>query len=136
MFCSLKWSFLLSSELSSKLQEIEKGFHDDKECKEYYKGYKDRFGQELPDCQFKGNKSKIQNLIRKVHIDADGILTEVQNFWDSKKAEVPISLKMSSKRKLQKLKHNQSKELSTTLSLFLSAAFFYCYFQRRDRHDT
>ena len=36
------------------------------------------FGQELPDCQFKGNKSKIMNLIRKVKIDADGSVTEVQ----------------------------------------------------------
>ena len=40
--------------------------------------YKDIFSQELPDCQFKGNKSKIQNLIRKVHIDGDGSVTEVQ----------------------------------------------------------
>ena len=78
MFCFLKSSFLLSRELSSLLQNIEKGFHDDKECEEYCKGYKRDFGQELPDCQFKGNKSKIKSLIRKVHIDTDGSVTEVQ----------------------------------------------------------
>ena len=55
-----------------------KGIHDDKECEEYCQKYKRDFGQELPDCQFKGNKSKIQSLIRKVHVDADGIETEVQ----------------------------------------------------------
>ena len=60
------------------LQDIEKGNHDDKECEYYCNDYKERFGQELPDCQFKGNKSKIQNLLRKVHIDADGSVTEVQ----------------------------------------------------------
>ena len=50
-----------------------------------------KYGQELPDCQFKGNKykklgngwvmvgnEKIQKLIRKVHIDEDGNVTEVQ----------------------------------------------------------
>ena len=47
-------------------------------CKEYCQSYKIVFDQELPACQFKGNKSKIQSLIRKVHIDADGIVTEVQ----------------------------------------------------------
>ena len=62
----------------SKLQNIEKGNHDDKECDKYCKDYKDKFGQELPDCQFKGNKYKIQGLLRKVHIDADGYVTEVQ----------------------------------------------------------
>ena len=40
--------------------------------------YKDSFGEELPDCQFKDNKSKIQNLIRKVHIDAYGNVNEVK----------------------------------------------------------
>ena len=30
------------------------------------------------DCQFKGNKSKIQKLIRKVHINPSGSVTEVQ----------------------------------------------------------
>ena len=60
------------------LQDIEKGNHDDKAYEEYCNDYKRHFGQELPDCQFKGNKSKIQNLIRKVHIDEDGIVTEVQ----------------------------------------------------------
>ena len=47
-------------------------------CEEYRQRYKDTFGQELPDCQFKGNKCKIQNLIRKVKIDADGTVTDVQ----------------------------------------------------------
>ena len=69
---------LFPSELSSKLQDIEKGNHEDKECEKYCKSYRERFGLELPDCQFKGNKSKIQNLIRKVQIDADGSVTEVQ----------------------------------------------------------
>ena len=43
------------------------GYHDDKECKQYCKKYEDKFGQKLPDCQFKDNQSKIQNLIRKVN---------------------------------------------------------------------
>ena len=60
------------------LQDIEKGNHDDQRCEEYCNDYKERFGQELPDCQFKGNKSKIQSLLRKVHIDADGSVTEVK----------------------------------------------------------
>ena len=59
------------------LQDIEKGNHDDFWCVKYCQKYKDRFGQELPDCQFKGNKSKIQNLLRKVHVDTDGNVTEV-----------------------------------------------------------
>ena len=60
------------------LQDIEKGNHDDEKCKEYCNDYKGKFGQELPNCQFKGNKSKIQDLIRKVHIDSDGNVFEVQ----------------------------------------------------------
>ena len=60
------------------MQDIEKGNHDDYRCDKYCKKYKRDFGQELPDCEFKGNKSKIQNLIRKVQIDADGSVTEVQ----------------------------------------------------------
>ena len=66
------------------LQDIEKGNHDDQACKEYCQRYKEEFGYELPDCQFKGNKSKIQNLIRKVVIDEDGCVTEVQ--FDNKKS--------------------------------------------------
>ena len=50
------------------MQDIEKGNHDYNACKDYCQRYKDKFGQELPDCQFKGNKSKIQDLIRKVHV--------------------------------------------------------------------
>ena len=76
--CFFKWSILLSRKLSSYLQDIEKGFHNDEDCEEYCKRYKDRFGQKLPDCQFKGNKSKIQNLIRKVHVDANGSVNEIQ----------------------------------------------------------
>ena len=60
------------------LQDIEKGNHDDKKCEEYRKEYKDQFGQKLPKCKFKGNKSKIQNLLRKVLVDTDGSVTEVQ----------------------------------------------------------
>ena len=66
-----------------------KGNHDDIECKarrEYRRKYEDVYGiwldpldrKKLPSCQFRGNKSKIQNLIRKVHIDTDGSVTEVQ----------------------------------------------------------
>ena len=60
------------------LQDIEKGNHKDEACEEYCKKYKDRFGQELPECQFKGNKSKIQNLVQKVQIDENGSVTEIQ----------------------------------------------------------
>ena len=69
---------LLSSKLSRKLHDIEKGNHDDEACRKYFKKYQERIGQKLPECQFKGNKSKIQKLIRKVHIDENGIVTEVQ----------------------------------------------------------
>ena len=64
--------------VSKLLQEIEKGNHDNEACEEYCQKYKVRFKQELPDCQFKGNKSKIQKLIKKVHINENGIVTEVQ----------------------------------------------------------
>ena len=36
------------------------------------------FDQDLPDCEYKGNKSKIQKLIRKVQIDENGSVTEIQ----------------------------------------------------------
>ena len=84
-------SFLISSDFLGELRNIEKGNHDDYFCEEYCQRYKKRYGQELPDCQFKGNKykklgngwvmvgnEKIQKLIRKVHIDEDGNVTEVQ----------------------------------------------------------
>ena len=64
--------------MSSMLQDIEKGNHNDKACQEYCRRYKEIFGQNLPNCRFKGNKSKIQDLIRKVHIDSDGSVTEIQ----------------------------------------------------------
>ena len=55
-----------------------KGHHDNEKCEDYRKSYKEGFGQELPDCDYKGNQSKIQNLIRKIHIDANGSVTEFQ----------------------------------------------------------
>ena len=60
------------------LQDIEKGKHDDEECEGYHRRYKQDFGKDLEDCEYKGNKAKIQNLIRKIKIDANGIMTEVQ----------------------------------------------------------
>ena len=67
------------------MQDIEKGKHDNEKCEEYCQEYKDRLDQELPDCQFKGNTSKIQKLIRKVLIDENGIVTEVQ--FDNKPSD-------------------------------------------------
>ena len=55
---------------------IEDGIHDDEECDKYCESF-NRIYKVLPDCQFKRNKSKIQGLIKKVHIDADGTATEV-----------------------------------------------------------
>ena len=40
-----------------------------------------------PDCQFKGNKSKIQKLIKKVHVDENGSVTEIQ--FDIKENSTP-----------------------------------------------
>ena len=60
------------------LHDIEEGKHDDEECEEYCQKYKRWFGQELPNCQFKGQKSQIQSLLRKVKIDADGSVTEIK----------------------------------------------------------
>ena len=51
-----------------------KGKHDNEACEAYCQDYKAEFGQKLPDCEFKGNKSKIQKLIRKVHIDENVVL--------------------------------------------------------------
>ena len=62
--------------LSKLLQDIEKGNHNDYWCERYRKYYKRSFEQELPDCQFKGNKTKIKNLIRKHQIDPYGNVTE------------------------------------------------------------
>ena len=47
-------------------------------CEVYYKDYAERFGQELPACEYKGNKSKIQELIQKIHIDANGSVIEAK----------------------------------------------------------
>ena len=60
------------------MQDIEEGKHDNEVCEEYCQTYKKWFGQELPECQFKGNKSKIQKLMRKVQINADGTVTEIK----------------------------------------------------------
>ena len=65
-------------------------------CEEYHKNYKIRFDQELPDCEYKGNKSKIQKLLRKVQIDANGIATEIQ--FDNKKNDEEMNVS-----KVQKL---------------------------------
>ena len=62
----------------TKLQDIEKGNHNDEECEKYCKDYKALFGQKLPECQYKGNPNKIQSLIRKVQVNRDGNVTEVQ----------------------------------------------------------
>ena len=77
------------------LQDIEKGNHDDEKCEEYCYRYNDWFDQELPDCQFKGNKSKIQNLIQKVHINANGSVTEVQ--FENKTSKETKSLRTKMK---------------------------------------
>ena len=76
--------FFCFRKLSDALQNIEKGKHRSKKCAEYCKEYKEEFGQELPPCKYKGSKSKIQNLIRKIHIDKTGIATEI-NFGDKNK---------------------------------------------------
>ena len=54
------------------------GIHDDYTCEKYHRDYKGKFDQDLPDCEYKENKSKIQQLLRKVQIDANGIVTEIQ----------------------------------------------------------
>ena len=80
LFSKMFFSFF--SELSKLFQDIEKGIHNDKKCTKYYRDYKEKFHEfhqkNLPNCQFKGNKFKIQNLIRKIKIDLDGNVTEVQ----------------------------------------------------------
>ena len=78
---------LLSSILSDCLEEITKGAHDDKECDRYGKRAQSTFGQVQPDCQFKGNKSKIKSLIKKIKVDSDGSVTEVA-FDDKKKCSL------------------------------------------------
>ena len=89
MFCFLL-SLLLYSYISKLLRNIETGHHNDKKCEWYHKEYESSFGQELPDCEYKGNKSKIQNLIRKIHIDANGSVTEVQ--FDNKKNDKEVNV--------------------------------------------
>ena len=94
-FCFLNWSLLLSSEFSNKLQDIEKGNHDDEECEEYRKQHKANSDQELPDCEYKRNKSKIQQLLQKVHIGTNGTVTEIQ--FDIKKNDESKSLQTKMK---------------------------------------
>ena len=67
------------------LQKIEKGKHDDSKCEVYCRRYKRAFGKDLEDCEYKGNPSKIQNLLRKINIDANGIVSEVQFLKKPKK---------------------------------------------------
>ena len=62
------------SYISNILQDIDKGTHNDKLCECYRNKYQNRYGQELPDDEFKGNKSKIQNLIRKVHVTEESVI--------------------------------------------------------------
>ena len=48
-------------------------------CERHREIYKKRFGQDLPDCEYKGNMSKVQKLIRKILIDGNGqIMNKVQ----------------------------------------------------------
>ena len=68
---------LHSSLLTDYLANIENGIHYDDECDSYCKRFEDRFDQVLPECRFKGNRSKIQGLITKVHVNADGTSTEI-----------------------------------------------------------
>ena len=77
MFYVLKLSIPLSSDIASKLRDIENGNHNDEKCEEFSKRYKDRFGQRS-DCEFRSSKSKIQKLVRKIHVDADGSVTDIQ----------------------------------------------------------
>ena len=78
MLCFQKLFLFLSRPISNYLQDIEKGKHDDEKCEEYHREYREQFGKDLEDCEYKGNKSKIQNLMRKIKIDAAGNVTEVQ----------------------------------------------------------
>ena len=66
MFSNL---FFLYSPFSRLIKNHWKGKHDDKKCKEQRKRYALLFDEKL-HCEFKGNKSKIQVLIRKLFIDS------------------------------------------------------------------
>ena len=110
MFCFLNWSLFLSRKLSKFLQDIEKGHHDDQECEKYCKQYKKIIGQELPDCEYKGNKSKIQNLIRKIHIDANGSVTEIQ-FNNKKNDEEINAVKGKTMPKMKKWMYQKEKSM-------------------------
>ena len=85
----LKWSIRLYSGLSSLLEDIEKGNHDDEKCEENCRNYKKDFGHELPDCQFKGNQSKIQNLLKTQFVKETSqgtrsLLTKMKNLFRRK----------------------------------------------------
>ena len=67
-FSDIVWFF--SSECSSLLQDVQEGKHDDIKCQMYCEKYQRIFGKALA-CEFEGNKSQIQKLIRKVQVNAD-----------------------------------------------------------------
>ena len=72
------------------MQDIEKGNHDEEECEKDRKRYKLSYRQEVPNCEYKENKSKIQKLLGKVQIDANGIVTEIQ--FDNKKNDEEMNV--------------------------------------------
>ena len=87
------------------LNDIEKGNYADLWCEKYRERYKVSYGQELPDCEYKGNNAKIQKLLRKVHIDANGTVTEIQ--FDIKKNDEEMNVSnrkiLKPKRKVQQV---------------------------------
>ena len=109
------------------MQDIEKGRHDHKRCEKYRAKYKNDFGKELPDCEYKQNKSKIQNLIRKIHIDANGSVTEIQ-FNNKKNDEEINAVKGKTNAKSEEMnvpkgKTNAKSEESTSVRTKLKNLF-------------
>ena len=100
------------SKVLTKLQDIEKGNHNDEECEKYCKDYKALFGQKLPDCQYIRNPNKIQSLIRKVQINRDGSATEVQ-FENKTSNEEDIQVEPPENQENQ-----ESKSLGTRIKSF------------------
>ena len=83
---------LCFSELSDVLQNIEKGRHNDECCEECHEDYIANFGYELEECEFKGDLFKIQKLIKKIHVDANGTAKEIKQgnsseYWMSSEME-------------------------------------------------
>ena len=75
-------------------------------CNCYRIKYKHRYGQELQDCEYKGDKSKIRNLIRKVHVTNESViqnLTEELASARRKSTELLIENK-ELRKKLDELK--------------------------------